>query len=57
MSGLVPVQHLSWNCMTIQVQVKGVIQLSSELEINKRQTKAQFMKVSKEALTPSPSHA
>ena len=36
-SGLVPVQHLSWNCLTIEAQGWGVIQMYKDLEINETQ--------------------
>lgn len=36
-SGLVPVEHLSWNCLTIEAQGWGVIQMSGTLEIDKTQ--------------------
>lgn len=49
-TGLVPVEHLNWKCMTIQAQGKGVIQLSGELEIDKNQDKKAFMKGFKAAL-------
>ena len=43
-SGLIPVEHLSWKCMSIQAQGWGVIQLSCDLKIDKSQTRAQFLK-------------
>ncbi len=49
-TGLVPVENLSWNCLSIQAQGKGVIQLSGTLEINREQTKAMFMVGFKQAL-------
>ena len=36
-SGLVPVEHISWNCLTIEAQGWGVIQMSKTLEIDKNQ--------------------
>jgi hypothetical protein len=36
-SGLVPVQHLSWDCLTIEAQGWGVIQMSGSLKIDKTQ--------------------
>lgn len=36
-SGLVPVQHISWNCLTIEAQGWGVIQMVGELKIDKTQ--------------------
>jgi hypothetical protein len=36
-SGLVPIEHLSWNCLTIEAQGWGVIQMSGVLEIDKTQ--------------------
>lgn len=42
-SGLVPVEHIDWSCLSIQAQGNGVIQLSKALTINPEQTRAQFM--------------
>ena len=36
-SGLVPVEHISWDCLDIRCQGKGVIQLSRNLKINKNE--------------------
>ncbi len=41
-SGLVPVEHLSWNCLTIESQGWGVIQMCKTLEINPNQTEQEF---------------
>ena len=40
---LIPVEHLSWECLSIQAQGWGVIQMSKALVVNKNQTKAEFM--------------
>lgn len=48
-SGLVPVQHLSWNCLTIEAQGWGVIQMSKALEINKKQDLKGFFRGMKNA--------
>jgi hypothetical protein len=48
-SGLVPVEHLSWNCLTIEAQGWGVIQLSRELEVDVNQDKAGFFRGMKTA--------
>ena len=42
-SGLVPVQNISWSCLSIQAQGKGVIQKSKPLQI-KEQTKKDWLK-------------
>jgi hypothetical protein len=42
MSELVPIEHLSWNCLSIEAQGYGVIQMSHEREIIPNQTKSQF---------------
>ena len=36
-SGLVPVHQISWNCLTIEAQGWGVIQMSGDLEVDKKQ--------------------
>lgn len=48
-SGLVPFYHLSWNCLRIEAQGWGVIQMPKPLEINSKQTKNYFLKGMKEA--------
>ena len=48
-SGLVPVEHLSWNCLTIEAQGWGVIQRSGDLEIDKTQDKKRFFRGMKKA--------
>ena len=48
-SGLIPVEHLSWNCLTIEAQGWGVIQMSGNLEIDKTQDKKGFFKGMKKA--------
>lgn len=41
-SGLVPVHHISWDCLTIEAQGWGVIQMIGELKIDKNQDKKSF---------------
>ena len=41
-TGLVPVYHLSWDCLTIEAQGWGVIQMSGDLKINSNQSKKDF---------------
>ena len=41
---LVDATHISWDCLTIQCQGKGVIQISSDLKVDESQTKEQFLK-------------
>ena len=41
---LVDATHISWNCLTIQCQGKGVIQISSDLKIDESQTTEDFLK-------------
>ncbi|MEP7170444.1 MAG: hypothetical protein ABI855_13830, partial [Bacteroidota bacterium] len=36
-SGIVPYYHLSWNCLTIEAQGWGVIQMCKPLEADKNQ--------------------
>ena len=43
-SGLIPVEHFSWESMSIQAQGWGVIQLSSDLKIDSSQNRSQFLK-------------
>lgn len=43
-TGLVPVETLSWACMTIQAQGRGVIQMSGPREIILSQGKRAFLK-------------
>jgi hypothetical protein len=42
MSDLIPIEHLSWNCLSIEAQGYGVIQMSGEKEIIPTQTKSEF---------------
>lgn len=42
-SGLVPIEHISWSCLSIQAQGNGVIQKSSDLVIDKNQNRNQFL--------------
>lgn len=43
-TGLVPIEHLSWACLTIQAQGRGVIQMSGTREILPSQNKRAFLK-------------
>ncbi|MDC6350058.1 hypothetical protein PP178_00715 [Zeaxanthinibacter sp. PT1] len=43
-SGLIPVEHISWNCLTIESQGWGVIQMNKKLEVNENQTKKEFLR-------------
>jgi hypothetical protein len=43
-SGLVPVEHLSWDCLTIEAQGWGVIQMCKPLKIDPTQDKKAFVK-------------
>ncbi len=38
----IPVQHLSWNCLSIEAQGHGVVQLCRKLEIDENQTLEEF---------------
>lgn len=48
-SGLVPVEHLSWDCLTIEAQGWGVIQMSGDLKIDRTQDKKGFFRGMKKA--------
>jgi hypothetical protein len=48
-SGLIPVQHISWNCLTIEAQGWGVIQMCKPLEIDASQDLKGFFKGMKAA--------
>jgi hypothetical protein len=39
----VKVEHISWNCLSIQCQGNGVIQLSKPLEVDTTQTKEKWI--------------
>ncbi|MFK7981801.1 MAG: hypothetical protein AB8G86_17600 [Saprospiraceae bacterium] len=43
-SGLIPFYHLSWDCLSIEAQGWGVIQMNKDLKIDKNQTQADFFK-------------
>ncbi|MFY9375437.1 MAG: hypothetical protein WAQ74_03945 [Kiritimatiellia bacterium] len=43
-SGLIPIEKISWECLTIEAQGYGVIQKVGPLKIIKRQTKRDFYK-------------
>jgi len=38
----IPIEHISWDCLTIEAQGYGVIQMSGPLKIVKNQTKRDF---------------
>lgn len=48
-SGLVPVNHISWECLTIEAQGWGVIQMIGEYKIDKTQDMKGFFKGMKTA--------
>ena len=48
-SGLIPVQHLSWDCLTIEAQGWGVIQMSKALKIDENQDIKGFFRGMKNA--------
>ena len=48
-SGLIPVQHLSWDCLTIEAQGWGVIQMSGKLTVDKNQDIKGFFSGMKQA--------
>ncbi len=43
-TGLVPVEHLTWECMSIQAQGWGVIQMSGDLKIDSTQNREVFLR-------------
>jgi hypothetical protein len=43
-SGLIPIEQLSWNCLSIEAQGYGVIQMCRTREIDPKQTKSEFYK-------------
>ncbi len=43
-SELIPIERISWDCLSIEAQGYGVIQKIGLLKINKRQTKRHFYK-------------
>lgn len=43
-SGLIPFYHLSWDCLSIEAQGWGVIQMNKDLIIDKNQTQVDFFK-------------
>lgn len=43
-SGLIPIEHISWDCLSIEAQGYGVIQKIGTLQIIKSQTKCDFYK-------------
>jgi hypothetical protein len=42
-SGLIKVEHLSWQCLSIEAQGWGVVQIKHPLKINSHQTRKQFL--------------
>lgn len=48
-TGIVPIQHISWDCLTIESQGWGVIQMSKTLKIDKSQDLKTFFKGMKTA--------
>lgn len=48
-SGLVPIQHISWDCLTIEAQGWGVIQMPKPLIIDKSQDLKGFFRGMKNA--------
>ena len=42
-TGLVPVEHLSWECLTIEAQGWGVIQMVGKLKVDKTQNRKTFL--------------
>ena len=40
---LVNVEHISWECLTIQCQGLGVIQMNKSLKVNKKQTREEWL--------------
>lgn len=43
-TGLVPIEHISWNCLSIEAQGWGVIQMPKPLVIDKTQDRKGFLK-------------
>jgi hypothetical protein len=43
-SELIPIEHISWECLSIEAQGYGVIQKVGPLKVIKRQTKRDFYK-------------
>ena len=39
----IDVEHISWDCLVIQCQGKGVIQLNKSLKVDETQTREKFM--------------
>lgn len=48
-SGLIPVQHISWDCLTIEAQGWGVIQMIGEVKIDESQDLKGFFRGMKKA--------
>jgi hypothetical protein len=42
-SGLIPIHQISWDCLTIESQGWGVIQMNKKLKIDKNQTLEKFL--------------
>lgn len=43
-SGLIPIEHISWDCLSIEAQGWGVIQMCKPLKIDKSQDRKGFLK-------------
>jgi hypothetical protein len=48
-TGLIPVEHLSWDCLTIEAQGWGVIQMPKPLKTDESQDRRTFFRGMKEA--------
>lgn len=42
-SDVIQIEHISWDCLSIEAQGWGVIQKVGELKLNKRQSRKQFL--------------
>ncbi len=40
---IVDAEHIEWNCLTIRSQGRGVIQITSDLKVNEKQTRKTFL--------------
>lgn len=43
-SELIPIEHISWDCLSIEAQGYGVIQKNKDLIVDKQQSKSDFYK-------------
>lgn len=48
-SDIIPIENISWDCLTIEAQGYGVIQKKDDLKIDKKQDKKQFIEGLKKA--------